>query len=250
MQIYKKLIEDFFKLLKDLNTPYIQEYGYSLFLNINILYDTIKDSRISNNIISYSILPLKIKIPENLSHTIPTGAKDIVLCFSVKNISITQDKDIISNPIKKLDTFNIVIKGKDADENELISSWHLDKKIISDTYNCREPEFHFTFGGYKMENESKENNLDYGQLLLLRTPRIMHPPLDLILGIDFILNNYMSKKYSGIFINEKKYIKIINQVKELIWQPYALAFAKKMQNDFSKIDKLKFDSNFVDSITG
>jgi len=246
MQFYKDLIEDFFKLLNDLNTTYFYEHDDLLFINLEILYNTIKESKISDNTISYNVQPLIIKIPESLSHTIPTGANDIVIYFSVKNISITKDKDIVSNPIKKLDTFNIVIKGKDKKENELISSWHLDKKIVSDTYTFSEPEFHFTFGGYKME----ESNLDFGQLLLMRTPRIMHPPLDLILGIDFILKNYISKKYNDTFINDKKYIEIINEVKKLIWKPYAFAFAKKTQNDFSKNNKLKFDTDFVNSITG
>ncbi len=251
MQYYKNLIIDFHKLIEEINISYMQEFSNSLFSNLEILYKTIKESYITNNSIAYSVATLQINLPESLSHTIPTGANSIIVYFSVKNIELKRNKNnIISNPIERLDSFNIVIKGEDINKNELISSWHLDKKIVSNKYNFIEPEFHFTFGGYKMENKYENNNCDFGQLLLMRTPRIMHPPLDLILGIDFILNNYISKKYNDLFICNKKYIKIIQKIKELIWRPYALAFAKKMQNDFSKLNKLKFDNEFVNSITG
>ena len=247
MQYYKNLIQDFHRLIIELNTSYIQEFSSSLFLNLEILHNTIKESNTIDNSIAYSLAPLQINLPESLSHTIPIGSNSIIVHFSVKNINLKRNESVITNPIDRLDSFNIVIKGKDIDENELISSWHLDKRKVSDCYNFIEPEFHFTFGGHYMDSNS---SWDFGQLLLMRTPRIMHPPLDLILGIDFILNNYISKEYNSIFIGDKRYIEIIQKVKELIWRPYALSFAKKMQNDFSRIDNLKFDKVFINSITG
>ncbi len=250
MKFYNELLKDFLDLLKELNTSYIQEYNKLLFQNLDILFDTIKDSSISKDTICYSVAPLQILLPESLSHTIPNDVNAMTLLLSLRNIKIINSKNKIINPIDRLESFNIVIQGENDEGGEFISAWHLDKREESNSYNFSEPIFHFTFGGYKMENKHKDSNWDYGQLLLMRTPRIMHPPLDIILGIDFVLNQYVSKEYSTLFISNKRYIDIVSQIKDLIWKPYAVAFAKKMHNDFSKIDGLNFDDQFVNSITG
>lgn len=47
------------------------------------------------------------------------------------------------------------------------------------------PHFHLTWGGDTMKG------LGLGDVLLLPTPRISYPPLDIILGIDFVLSNFV-----------------------------------------------------------
>ena len=77
----------------------------------------------------------------------------------------------------------VTVEGKN--QNGLFkSSWHLDY----DNNNVQDfihPHFHITWGGNKMKD------LNLGEVLLLPTPRFSYPPMDIVLGVDFILSNFV-----------------------------------------------------------
>lgn len=122
-----------------------------------------------------------------------------------------QKTDGLSSILKySLEIFAIDIKGK-------IFFWHLDQHNFSGDTNLIHPYYHLHFGG----NRIKET--DSGNLLLLKTPRIAHPPLDPFLCIHYIIVNfYEVNAYPWIkeIQNDSSYISIIKKSENLFWMPF------------------------------
>jgi hypothetical protein len=58
-----------------------------------------------------------------------------------------------------------------------------------------------------------------GNVLLLDPPRLLHPPLDAILAVDFVLSNFMGAKWKQLRADEH-YETMITHAQELFWKPY------------------------------
>ena len=125
------------------------------------------------------------------------------------------------DPLSSL-ALDIVVSGMYEGQNDAMSAcaaWHLDRHIYNETSN--EPEFthpiyHFSFGGMHLE---KTQDPFSTSVLLADTPRIAHPPMDAILGIDFVLTNFI-----GISINYLRsdpfYINTVGSMQQKLWKPY------------------------------
>jgi len=77
------------------------------------------------------------------------------------------------------------------------------------------PIYHFQLGG----RELKDTITDYGQALFLDSPRIMHHPMEFILGIDFVLSNFFPMIWNDI---KKKpdYINVLTKYQKQFIFPY------------------------------
>jgi hypothetical protein len=126
-----------------------------------------------------------------------------------------------SDPLSSL-VLDIVItgmyEGKD-DAESACAAWHLDRHIYDE--NSKEPEFthpiyHFSFGGIHLERT--QNPLS-ASVLLADTPRIAHPPLDAILGIDFVITNFLGLSLSSIR-NDTFYVNTVGTMQQKFWKPY------------------------------
>mgnify|MGYP001087048854 CR=1 FL=1 len=58
-----------------------------------------------------------------------------------------------------------------------------------------------------------------GDTFLLDPPRLMHPPMDGILAVDFILANYAGTTWKKLR-DDPQYTKLIAPQFERIWKPY------------------------------
>lgn len=132
-----------------------------------------------------------------------------------------------------IDKFDLVIKAKSRENNndraEYLVTWHLDKHIHEagdGVGNYIHPEYHFTFGGHRMTNATEYN---FGDMLILPTPRLPHPPMDIILGIDFILHHFYSRAMRERITLLDEYKKIVRNAQLRIWRPFALSFASHWQ---------------------
>lgn len=65
-----------------------------------------------------------------------------------------------------------------------------------------------TFGGQIMEN------VNLGDVLLLPAPRISYPPMDIVLGIDFILSNFVEKKVYNELRCDPQYKSAVKMLKQ------------------------------------
>lgn len=97
-------------------------------------------------------------------------------------------------------------------------SWHFDFDTKTDAEYVH-PFFHLTYGGKSMDG------LDLGKTLLLPTPRIAYFPMDFVLGIDFILSNFMLKEQYMKLRDKKEYDSAVKNSQSRLWQPYVYTIA-------------------------
>ncbi len=177
----------------------------------------------------YSVGKL-VFIPDSVGSRIPKESESLSLSFEITIDINAHNPAEICDPLNKLN-FDIEIFGCMLDEaadevRDLYSCWHFDRHIVTtgDGVNkYSHPHYHFTFGGNRME----EKPLDFGASLVLPTPRIAYPPMDAILGIDFIIQNYLNKHRIKDIVNDSDYKEIITRVQEKYWKPYYTSMAHK-----------------------
>jgi len=152
-----------------------------------------------------------------------------ILCTLEEKIT---NVDCISNFL-----FEINIEGHISDRHETLKScWHLDKHIESDDGSDGVPKFthpsyHFQFGGDFIRDCEK------GDLGILANPRLPHPPMDIFLGFNFIINNFYNRKdyeFVNNILQDYDYQVIIKRAQERLWMPYFKAFdTSNTHNDFT-----------------
>lgn len=95
-------------------------------------------------------------------------------------------------------------------------AWHLDRELETDG-DFVHPLYHFQAGGKRMEG------VGCSAVCFLSSPRLPHPPLDPILLIHFVVQNFInSGKYSSKkdLLEDVTYQDAVNKARERILQPY------------------------------
>lgn len=153
--------------------------------------------------------------------SIPSGVRNITLEIT---ISVTGH----CNPEDNCDPFSelaleIEIQGE-LEKQPVRCSWHLDRHISSSSDGVPEfthPRYHFHFGGkammFAVEREEKQNV--YGSTLIMDSPRLAYPPMEALIGIDFVLTNFINSEMLD-FRQEGEYRNLLQQKQEQIWKPY------------------------------
>jgi hypothetical protein len=203
---------------------------HGLGTNVQPLYTASSEcKRISNDDTwSYSAIGIEL-YADKLPHVIPNDVCNLAIKLSVDIEGKYYQEHNVSNPLNSIDQFDIEITGTNAIGEGLISSWHLDKHIHQagdGTGKLVHPEYHLTYGGHTMEN----CGLDFGSALILRSPRILHPPMDAILGIDFILRNYVYKEFTDGLFEDSEYLRAVANSKNRLWKGYYIALASYWHN--------------------
>ena len=248
----RTLLTDYHQILSNFNNQYCEDNGSLLFEDLFPLKQGIELLSNKENLWEYGISPLKILVPYVPSHTIPT-AENISVILQTDTI-IQPVNASITDPVRSLN-FDIQLIGSSTVSKSMMSL-HLDKhsQITNPTDgegDYLHPEYHFTFGGRKMEDAHHQNYWDFGQTLIMRSPRLMHPPMEIILGIDFILNQFIPREYISDLLGKPEYQNIVKEIKKVIWRPYALAFAKNFcHNWIEDTQHFTFDDTFCKSIIG
>lgn len=158
-----------------------------------------------------------LKLPiDTMSHTKPVGAVPFDVVLSVELTGRYANPTDQANPLIEVKKFNIEIFGLlDIEPIEGYASWHLDKDSAGDQKFIH-PEYHLTFGGHRIWDKVQ----NYGQVIVLPSPRIAHPPMDAILGIDFILKNFLTKDRHETLTQRSEYKQIIQHSIHRLWKPY------------------------------
>jgi hypothetical protein len=130
-----------------------------------------------------------------------------------------------------------------SEEMKLLQcSWHLDKHDLSKVTSTSHPLYHYEFGGTET---SKMVNFNYGDFILLDSPRLMHPPLDLVLAFDFVIKNFYTFHDHRKLTESSEYRKYIKNAQYRIWKPYAISFASHF-HDFKPVYEI--DADFAGNI--
>ena len=161
------------------------------------------------------------KIDKKISGTLPPSIEVVNILFS-HNCELDKEKDLATQDPVKNYSFQIQIIGYDTDGKEYVYWWHLDQNIESEAPKFTHPYYHFQSGGDTLELQ------DTGSLIILGAPRLPHPPMDLFLGIHFIIRNFFSTKdYPELkeLFKSYEYQEIIKRAQKRMWEPYFNSFA-------------------------
>lgn len=164
-------------------------------------------------------------IKEGIPNSIPKEVNNVIIYFDnnceFNNQFIRQNKDIIHQY-----NFQINIEGyngNDQSNKPYFNRFHLDKEDnLEGTARFTHPSYHFQFGSKSLKDK------ETGDLLVLTSPRIPHPPMDFFLGFHFIINNFFNShkyKFVNSLLDDDDYIAIIKRAQERMWIPYFKAFS-------------------------
>lgn len=154
---------------------------------------------------------------------------------TVKKVAVILDLDYQFEETlnEKSDCFknyslNIYLRGFDqtnAGQSEYTNffCWHLDRETNTDG-NYSHPFYHFHAGGNHLDGR------DLGDLLMISSPRLPHPPMDIILVIHFVLNNFFHKEDFPTeikILSDYDYIDMIKRAEKRLLDPYFSTFSAK-----------------------
>jgi hypothetical protein len=158
----------------------------------------------------------------------PHPLSDVELQLVVSARGLVNDLETLNDPFQAL-SFDIVINAN-CDKKSVRCTYHLDRHLFEEGDNESEephPWYHFQFGGKKLIEDHQD--LDTGQVLFLNSPRIPHPPMDLILGIDFLVSNFFPKEWKSLTA-KPEYNNLIEKYQKLFLKPYIFNFASQWGN--------------------
>lgn len=104
----------------------------------------------------------------------------------------------------------------------LSSAWKPDPLVSNDIH----PLYHFQFGGAKFAGIGE----DLGRTFALDPPRLMHPPMDGIIAIDFVLANYAGPVWE-MLRDDTHNKKLVAPRFENLWQPFFSTIAGSFGRD-------------------
>lgn len=173
-----------------------------------------------------------------ISGTIPLGVKYLEIILNIEFGGIVVKDNKFGSPVSNLQ-FDLELHGMDDNTDQYYCAWHLDKHIkqVDDGPNKYvHPDYHLTFGGNKMEGKG---NI-FGQCLIVPMPRLAHPPMDAILGIDFIIHNFLPIEQKSSLLLDPAYIQVVRNSHIRLWKPYYCAISSA----WLKHDDMEFLSDF------
>lgn len=166
--------------------------------------------------------------------TVPYPINDLSLKLTIDIRGVCSD-NVDSDPFEEYN-FQLVIFGSykkqgDHATQKVTNSWHLDRHVPTSTENeprFLHPHYHLQFGGHVLKETVNEDVQFSGQVLLIDSPRIPFPPLDALLGIDFVLTNFIN---SGDirFREQGDYANQLKRMQERLWKSYTIALASRWQ---------------------
>lgn len=148
---------------------------------------------------------------ETLSET-----EDIFDSYSL-NIGIKGIRMI--NPLKEEDIF----------EEQKFFCWHLDRELNTDGRFCH-PLYHFHAGGKHIYDHVDEKS----QVVFISSPRLPHPPMDVILLVHFIIQNFVNtkevKNKTDLF-EDDGYKILLERAEKRILDPYFKSLSKGLRHN-------------------
>lgn len=100
-------------------------------------------------------------------------------------------------------------------------AWHFDYHVDMDgtgkeeEYRYIHPHYHVHHGGHKVKELDS-----YGDMVILKSPRLMHHPLDAFLAIDLILSNFLKVGEWNKLRASTQYRMAVKKSQLSWWKPY------------------------------
>ena len=178
---------------------------------------------------SYDISNLIIKIG-GLARGHPTKqySLECILNCTIKGSFKTS---INNDPCHRLNV-GLFYRGVIPHSHPFYQTWHLDREGAAPGKSQSletHPRYHFHFGGNDMNlvannHRCKHNCHTFGELLLLSQPRLLHPPLDGVLAVDFVLSNAAGSQWQKLRL-DPSYSSMIKRSQDRYWKIFAKTFS-------------------------
>ena len=169
-----------------------------------------KNGSTDRNTWGYEINNFEIKIP-NSRHLVPSGLGSLSLMLDMRIIADCENWQNLMDPLREL-YFKVVIRG--IGDKNYYSGFHLDKHTFDNN-----GEIHPIYHLQHLVNPHDDTDFQYGSVLGMDTPRIMHYPLDFVLGIGYLTANFFPLAYETL-LDDGFYYNLYREYQERLWKPY------------------------------
>lgn len=129
-------------------------------------------------------------------------------------IDIEVDEVLIDQKKSPLKTLNLTLEIINTSNGHLVHRSHVDLATCNDEGKYQTgPIFHLQFGGKSGEITSEPN------VLKLREPRWLHPPMDLILISEMLIANFYLEQWNKLK-NQVNWIALVADSQMLCYKPF------------------------------
>jgi hypothetical protein len=175
---------------------------------------------LSDSHYAYDVVNLKFTIEDAPRHVLPSDATNLAVEIRAKIAGFRPESEF-EDPFTHLN-IGIKLTGIRAPSNErLILGWHLDRLKDEHDPDDMHPLYHFQHGGKTVKDG---HDLAWGNSLFLDAPRLLHPPLDVILAVDFVLANFLPKRYEEC-IKDGLYRRLVRNAQLRVLGPFFRAIS-------------------------
>lgn len=185
---------------------------------------SLKDGSRNENIWGYDIEGFKFPL-ETLKHIKPNDIKSGEVFLDMKLRAKIDNWKTFNDPFEELG-FNVTIKG--TGNKTYYFGFHIDKHISksegdeSGVILEPHPIYHLQYN----LNPTKSREPKLGDLFYIDTPRIMHKPIDFILGVSLLTSNFYPTAFE-VLKEKRDFSKLHNDYQDAIWKPYFHTLANR-----------------------
>ncbi|KMQ67689.1 hypothetical protein ACM39_12605 [Chryseobacterium sp. FH2] len=183
----------------------------------------------------YNVKEVCFKLDKFPEKRHPKDIENLELILDFELVGNCDDIDSLKDPFLWL-IFDIKIKGI-YDKKDFFTSYHLDRHLYKagDMMPVEpHPFYHFQYGGKHILDDNK--TVDSGKLIIFESPRIAHYPMELILGIDYILSHFFPDKRIAILKSEQEYVNLIEKYQARILKPYYHTISSTWNYDHNSLN--------------
>lgn len=167
-------------------------------------------------------------IEDRLRHHRPRTLREVAVELHLSLSGPCLDDGHEVDPFDLL-TVELELTGETASGQVLTAAWHLDRHPVdsdpdpeSHDSAFAHPHYHFHCGGRRLWPKPDS---EFGTHLVLEAPRVAHPPMDAVLGVDFVLSNYFGSQWKALRSDSPVYRSLVHSAQQRLWRPYAMAAA-------------------------
>lgn len=190
----------------------------SILSNLSISYGSIDfKHHLPNEFWGYTISDIKFKVEEStLRHICPIGFTNVEVIIDLDVESKISEWDKLNDPFSSLN-FRSLIRGTNSNTGKVhYLGFHIDRHKGGKP-NEIHPLYHLQY--VQNSRIKAKDEFDHGETMQLDVPRMMHLPMELILGVSTILSNFSPSIYSKL-IQDRQFVNLCKDYQEKIWRPY------------------------------
>jgi hypothetical protein len=192
-----------------------------------------EDGKESDVLWGYAIENLSLPIIPVPRHTFPS-LRQLNLQIRVQFLADYRNWQKMKDPSCLLNVEIKLVGVTKDDSKSCLASYHFDRHAPKEEIDPSEevhPLYHIQFSSAKIRKEpeakSRSSDFDNSAFLFSDTPRLTHYPMEFILGMDFIVANYLPYSWRALQ-KTGPYQVLCRKYQKAFWKPYVHAIARRL----------------------